>query len=347
MGNHAFHLTANDLNGSEQNINAVLKQYMNVNPYPDFNLNKAAGTTVPNPFAGLLPLNKTFNASTTALADLLVPYPQFGNSAIYEVNQTTGQSWYNSGMLHVEQRAKHGLTLTANYAFAKLIERDTYLNDQDATLERRVSPYDHTHHFTVGGIYALPFGRGKAFDFGGSRLWDEIAGGYVLNGIYQFQTGPPIVFTSNIPLQPGMTVKNIKSQPRNTSNTNPALVNASSVFATGSQTCTYVAGAQPCDGSVFFNGQYSSYDYRTLPTTIGSVRADGYNNLDSSILKDFPIHGESSYFQLRFETFNTLNHAIFASPNVSSATSSTFGFITATTANSLPRQIQIGGRLVF
>lgn len=347
VGNHALHLTAADLSGSERNLNAVEKQYMNVNPWPDYNLNKAAGTAVPNPFAGLLPLNKTFNAATEALGDLLVPYPQFGNSAVYEVNETDGQSWYNAGMLHVEQRARHGLTLTANYNFSKLIERDTYLNDEDTTLEKRVSPFDHAQHFTAGGLYELPFGRGKMFDFGGNRLWNELAGGFVVNGIYQFQTGPPIVFTNNIPLQPGMTVKDIKSEPRNTSATSPALVNASTVFATGNSSCTYVATTQPCDGSVFFNGQYSGYDYRTLPTTIGSVRADGYNNLDASILKDFPIHGESTYFQLRFESFNALNHAIFASPNVSSATSSTFGYITATTANSEPRQFQIGGRLVF
>ena len=354
VGNHALHLTANDLSGSEQNINAVEKQYLNFNPYPNFALSTAAGTSgLPNPFAGLLPLNKTFNASTTELAYLLVPYPQFGNTPIYEVNETIGQSWYSSGMLHVEQRAKHGLTLTANYAFAKLIEQDTYLNDQDTTLERRISPFDHAQHFTVGSVYALPFGRGKMFDFGGSRLWDEIAGGYVLNGIYQFQTGPPIVFTTNMVLQPGMTVQNIKSQPRNTSPStsgNPALVNADNVFVVGNAKCTYVAGSQPCDGTVNFGGQPSTYDYRTLPTTFGSVRADGYNNLDASILKDFAIHGEGTYFQLRFETFNTLNHAIFASPSVTNASSgatSTFGYITATTANSLPRQIQIGGRLVF
>ncbi|HTW79986.1 MAG TPA: carboxypeptidase regulatory-like domain-containing protein [Terracidiphilus sp.] len=347
VGNHALHLTASDLSGSERNLNAVQKQYMNFNPYPDYNLSKAAGTAVPNPFAGLLPLNKTFNAATEALGDLLVPYPQFGNSGIYEVNETIGQSWYNAAMLHVEQRASHGLTLTANYNFSKLIEQDDYLNDQDTTLEKRVSPFDHAEHFTVGAIYELPFGKGKMYDFGGSRLMDELLGGYVINGIYQFESGPPIVFTNNIPLQPGMTVKDIKSQPRNTSPTTTALVNASTVFDTGNSSCTYVASSQPCDGSVYFPGQYSSYDYRTLPTTIGSVRADGYNNLDASILKDFAIHGEGTYFQLRFETFNTLNHAIFASPNVSSATSSTFGFITGTTANSLPRQIQIGGRLVF
>jgi hypothetical protein len=68
--------------------------------------------------------------------------------------------------------------------------------------------------------------------------------------------------------------------------------------------------------------------------------------MDASILKD--IHfTEGTYFQLRFETFNTLNHPIFAAPAVSSATSSSFGTITAVASSSSPRQIQIGGRIVF
>jgi len=93
------------------------------------------------------------------------PYPQFGTAAVNEENQRIGQSSFNSDILHVEQRSKHGLTLTANYSFSKLIETDTILNDEDTSLTRRVSPFDHTHHFTVGGTCALPFGKGKMFAF--------------------------------------------------------------------------------------------------------------------------------------------------------------------------------------
>lgn len=342
VGNHAVHLDVN-----EQNINATEKQYLSTNPWLNENLATAMGTNVPNPFKGLLPLNTTFNKSTIPMSALVTPYPQFGSSAIDEYNETIGQSWFNAGMLHVEQRAAHGLTLTGNYMLSRLIEQDTRLNDEDNFLVRRISPFDHTHHFTVGGTYDLPFGMGKAFSFGNSRLWNEIFGGYVINGIYQFETGPPVVFTGDIPLQPGMTVSDIKASPRNTSavgSGTPALVNAPGVFVTGTGTSCTVSASQPCDGTVFFNGQYS-YHYRTLPQTISSVRQDGFNNLDASILKNFSL-GESRYFQLRFETFNTLNHPVFAAPNLTPTTSN-FGYITATASNSQPRQVQIGGRIVF
>ena len=77
------------------------------------------------------------------------------------------------------------------------------------------------------------------------------------------------------------------------------------------------------------------------------MRADGYNNLDASILKNFDLPGKA-YLQLRFETFNTLNHPVFAPANTSSATASNFGYnTTGTIANSLPRQVQLGARIVF
>ena len=81
-----------------------------------------------------------------------------------------------------------------------------------------------------------------------------------------------------------------------------------------------------------------------MPFTIGSVRADGYNNLDSSVLKNFAFT-EKAYLQLRFETFNTFNHPFFSAPNAGSATSSSFGYITGEQAT--PRQVQLGGRIVF
>jgi hypothetical protein len=341
VGNHGVHLPVNT-----QNLNATEKQYLTTNPYRDQDMATAYAKTVTNPFAGKLPNSSGCNSSTTVFSNLLVPYPQFCNTAVTEENQTIGQSYYDSAILHVEQRAKHGLTLTANYSFSKLIEADVFLNQEDTAVTRQISPEDHTHHFTVGGTYELPFGQGKMFAFGGSKLWNEVLGGFVVNGVYQFQTGAPLQFSADIPLAPGATLRSITNQPRNSNGSvtqGPAGLNVAA-FVTGNvSTC---AVGSVCDGSALINGQYSNH-YRTLPYTMSWVRQDGYNNLDASILKNFAFT-EKSYLQLRFETFNTLNHPVFAPANTSSATSSTFGYdSTGVIANSLPRQVQLGARIVF
>jgi hypothetical protein len=348
VGNHSLHLPV-----ATQNINATKKEFLTTNPYANFNLNSAMGTSVANPFSGLLPNGASkFNTATQALSGLAVPYPQFGSTAINELNQTIGQSYFHSGMIHIQQRSRHGLSLTANYSFSKMMEQDTFLNDQDTQLNHRISPFDHAHHFTVGGTYNLPFGHGKTFNFNNSKLMDEILGGFVYNAIYQFQTGPPLYFSNDLALQPGKTLKDIRSAPRSTGLTgsgNSALVNASSIFVEGGNSCT---SAYTCDGSVYNSAIPNAnfyYHYRTFPQTMGWVRTDGFNNMDMSMLKDFKFT-ESARLQLRFETFNTFNHAVFAAPDVSKATSGTsgvFGYITGVPTTSQPRQIQLGGRIVF
>ena len=342
VGNHAVHLPV-----ASQNLNVPELQYLSTNPYPNYNLKNALAVKVANPFAGLLPNAAAYNTATVALSNLIVPFPQFGTAAVTEQNETIGQSYFHSALVHIQQRAKHGLTLTANYSFAKLIEKDTRLNDQDVLLTKRVSPFDHTHHFTVGGTYNLPIGSGKLINFNDNKLMNEIFGGFVLNSIYQFQTGAPIYFSSDSPLQPGMTIKDIKSAPRSTgtSTATGALVNAQNVFATGTTACP---ATDVCDGSVFdVKNQSASFTdhYRTLPQTFGSVRMDGFNNMDASILKNFNLP-EKANLQLRFETFNTLNHAVFASPAVD-PTKSTFGVISGVPSTSQSRQLQLGARIVF
>ena len=343
IGNHSLHLPI-----ATQNLNAESKQYLTTNPYRDQALSLDYSTNVANPYAGLLPNGGSANNASVALGNLTYPYPQFGTTAVNIQNQTIGQSYFNSAVAHLEQRTKHGLTLTANFSFAKLIEADTFLNDQDSTPTRRISPFDHTYHFTTGGTYELPFGKNKMFNFGGNRLMDEILGGFVVNGIYQFQTGAPIEFSADVPFQPGFSYKNITNSTRNSSPVpatgatgTPAL--NTNIFVLGTSTACPASGA--CDGTSFINGQYTSH-YRTLPQTISNVRTDGYNNLDASILKDFHFT-EKSFLQIRFETFNTLNHAVFASPNIGTPTATNFGYITAVAANSQPRQVQLGARFVF
>jgi hypothetical protein len=89
-----------------------------------------------------------------------------------------------------------------------------------------------------------------------------------------------------------------------------------------------------------------NYHIRTFSTAFPNVRADGINQFDASVLKRFslPKADERKYFELRFEGFNVVNHAVFAAPNTT-ATNAAFGTITAT-AN-LVRTIQVAGKMVF
>ena len=115
-----------------------------------------------NPFAGWNRTASNCNGSTIALSTLMLGNPQFCTGAVTIQNQTIGQSYFHEAIVHLEQRATHGLTLTANYSFAKMTEADTFLNDEDPTPTRRISPFDHTHHFTTGATYELPFGEEQA-----------------------------------------------------------------------------------------------------------------------------------------------------------------------------------------
>ncbi len=325
IANHGVHIPV-----AATQLNPVPRQFLSTSAGRDQTLISSYASPVTNPFAGLLP-NTNLNGSTTSVAQLLAVHPQFPtsgqgfSSGVIEQNATIGQTYFESFAARLEKRFAGGWTLTGNYGFSKLIEADTYLNDTDTSLNRRVSPYDRTHHFVVASTYELPYGKGRAFNTN-SRLLDGIFGGYTLNAIYTYQSGAPLYFSADIPIMPGSTYDDIKLDKRQT--VGSAL--NKNIF-------------QTANSSTNGGGQFQ-YHIRTLPQTISHVRLDGINNLDASMLKDIHIT-KDSYFELRFETYNTLNNPNFAAPAVSSATSSSFGTITAT-ANS-PRAVQLGGRLVF
>ena len=75
-----------------------------------------------------------------------------------------------------------------------------------------------------------------------------------------------------------------------------------------------------------------------------AVRRDLTKNLDLSMLKRFSL-GERRYFQLRCESFNTINRVTFAAPAQLNPTNSAFALISSQANN--PRKIQLGARLVW
>ncbi len=322
MGNHAVHLPI-----ATTQLNVIPRQDLSTLPVRDQALISSLTSTVPNPFAGLLP-GTNLNGATTTVAQLLARYPEYpvgsgsGSTGVIEQNANGGSSYFNSLNVRVEKRLSRGLSLIGTYIYSKLMEEDDWLNDTDLQPEKRVSPFDHPHHFVVGASYELPIGNGRAVNL--HRGWMNSAfGGWLINGIYTFQTGAPLLWVNGSTTSPGDYVYFGGPLSLQNRQTNTAAFNTS-LFDTRA-------------------ADQFQYHIRTFSTTFGDLRQDGINNLDVSLLKRFDIT-EKTYFQLRFEAFNVVNHPTFAAPNTT-ATNASFGLITAQ-AN-LPRQIQLGARFVF
>ena len=301
-------------------LNGIPRQYLSTLPTRDQAVINQLSASTPNPFVGLLP-GTSLNGSTISVAQLLAHYPQFPvgvnstSTGVLEQNANVGTSDYESVSARIQQRFSHGLMLNGTYTWSRLMESDSYLNDSDTQLERRISPFDHTNHFVAAASYELPIGANRAIPV--SSTWARLAfEGWRVNGIYTYQTGAPIVWTTDM-VYNGTP---ITLDPRQTNG--PAF--NTSAFATASK-------------------DQFQYHIRTFPSTFSNLRTDAINNLDASILKNF-MTGGSTYLQLRFEIFNALNHTTFAAPNVT-PTSASFGIISSQ-AN-LPRSVQLGLRFVF
>ena len=322
VGNHGVHLPIEDTQD-----NPIPAQYLSTATTRDPAVINALSATVANPFKGLLP-GTSLNGSTISVAQLLSLYPEFpqGNGStsagVLNQNAPNGQSFFDSLDVRLEKRFSKGLSVIGNYSFSRLIEKDSYLNVTDTHPEERISPFDHTHHFVTGFSYDLPIGRGRALNM--ESRWANLAfGGWIVNGIYTYQTGAPILWSNSDYVYLG----------------GPLNYNASQVNGP-----TFNVQAFDLNSKDQFQ-----FHIRTWPSTLSSVRYEGINNLDSSILKNFGI-SERVYFQLRLEAFNVMNHPTFggisgsAGPNMT-PTSSAFGTL-AGQAN-LPRQIQLGARFVW
>jgi hypothetical protein len=323
IGNHGVHLQI-----PSTQFNPIPRQYLSTLPVRDAATINKLTATVANPFASLIP-GTNLNSSTIALYQLLAPYPEFlsannptttvGGSAtaqgIVDQNNTAGGSYYESLNVRVEKRYSHGLSLIANYAYSRLIDETTYLNDTDPAPEKRVSTDDRPHHIVVGATYLLPIGKGQLVNMS-SRWANALFGGWNVNGIYVWQLGQPIYWSADM-LYTGAAID------LNPSETNGPAFNTAA-FITASN-------------------QQFQYHLRTFSSTFTNLRQDGTDNLDASLLKNFNFT-ESKYLQLRFEVFNAFNHPSFGPPNVT-PTSSAFGEITSQV--NLSRQIQLGARFVF
>ena len=260
-------------------------------------------------------------------------YPEFpvgdaatgwsGGGGVLEQNLSDGLSYFNSLNVRLEKRASHGLTFVFNYIYSRMMEQVTWLNDSDPVPEKRVSPDDHPQRYVVAMSYELPVGKGKALDFH-SHLANSLLGGWLVNNVYTYQVGAPIMWVNGSSSSPGDYVY---------FGTAPLALDNRQVNGPAFNTSDFITAS----ANTF------QYHIRTFSSMFSNLRADGINQWDPSVSKRFSFT-ETTSLQLRLEAFNVLNHPVFAAPSTT-ATNSAFGDITAT-ANRY-RTLQLGARIVF
>ncbi len=322
LGNHSVHLPIYAVQ-----LNSIPRQYLSTSPVRDQTTINALTASVPNPFFGII-TSGSLSSSTTSVAQLLSRYPQYPtgtgseSSGVLLDNDSIGSSYFESLNVHITKRFGRGLSLIGNYIYSKLIERDSFLNDTDPAPEKRVSSYDHPHRFVAAFTYELPLGHGKRLDLG-SNWANAIAGGWMFNGVYTFQTGQPLVFANGSTTTPGDYIYYGGPLHLNNRDTNTVAFDTTRFNTVAAQQL--------------------QYHIRTFDTTFGNLRQDGINQFDPSLIKNFSPT-ERITAQIRFEVFNALNHPTFGPPNTT-ATNSAFG--TITTQSNRPRTIQLGARVTF
>jgi hypothetical protein len=290
--------------------------------------------TFANPFQNLIP-GQTLNGSTTSRGQLLRPFPEFTSIASERYD---GWAIYHAGQFRVERRFTRGFSLLTSYTWSKLMEKVSFLNDTDTTYERRIGSDDIPHRVVVSGIWELPFGRGRKWGHNWNGAVNTILGGWQAQGIYQWQAGRPINLDS----------RNIYSNCD--LSTLRAKISGGTVDTTFDTSCFYFH-----DAAVQTNGVDDpvkqradtrirlANNIRSFPSRLPGFRGQPLNLWDLSVIKNFSIT-EKVKLQTRAEFLNAFNHPQFENPNTD-PTNSSFGKTTG--QNNLPRNVQIGLKLIF
>jgi hypothetical protein len=129
-------------------------------------------------------------ADTRPYVDKPRAFPQYPDIS-YFTNGAGHQ--YHALTLEAERRMSNGLYLQSSYSLARdigdLNRGEAPENAFDRTRERAVALDIPTHRFTTNFIYQFPFGKGKRWLGGASRVANLAVGGWELSGIYSYYSG--------------------------------------------------------------------------------------------------------------------------------------------------------------
>lgn len=276
------------------------------------------------------------------------PYPQFGYS-LTDIRNAL-YSTYESLQVKGEERATNGLTFILAYTYSRCIDDGSTLFGglgggntpqyaRNLAAEKGLCNFNTNHRLVFSGVYSLPFGKGQQFlnqgGFGSGLLshWE-------VSAISTDQTGQPFTVVRGIAQShtyptAGGDRPNIVGNP----------------FRAGT-----ISGNPTCVAPATIHTPHMWYNpcaFMAAPNQFGSEGRDALigprvDNLDFTLLREFPLRSEARLIQLRGEFFNIFNHPQFDLP-VNNFDSASVGQIQTANAYGTrpPRQIQLGIKFIY
>ena len=254
--------------------------------------------------------------------------------------QSTGTSSYNSLQVEGIRRFKNGLTFDANYTWAHSIDDisdalGVLVNDSATPINaaapisanRANSQFDLRNRFVLSYNYELPFGN----HFSGWKKY--LFGGWSQSGIFTAQSGFPVTVDA-------APIGGITDLLLNGTNNGASTVN------------------DPVNGNATQLHPLPFFSSYVVPTTLpvseplleqvgtsgrNQLRLDGLTDFDAAVSKRIRFT-EHKALELRWESFNVLNHPNFAGYQ-NQFGSAQFNTYTSTATNA--RQMQLSARFTF
>jgi hypothetical protein len=223
---------------------------------------------------------------------------------------------FNALQVTVAKQLQHGMSLTANYQWARAFDYNSGYATWDKTLAYGRDSAVREQQLVGYGIWQLPFGRGAWIDPNANRIVDEIIGHWQISGTVNWAGGLPFTLSEG---ECGLSVPgsapcyaNSPSGQRVGLHYHKTAPNSATYFTPltsplASQSCA--SGTAPvCP--ITYNPQGGF----TQPgiDQVGNVGRNNYFgpnyiNTDMAIQKNFPIH-EEILAQFRMDVFNFFNH---------------------------------------
>ena len=260
---------------------------------------------------------------------------QFGGRfAEVDYKTSGGTDMYNALQTQLVRRFSRGLSLGAQYTWAKELGTSSGSNEANtaqapiqvfgAMPEYGRGNFDIRHTLNVNLLYDLPFGHGRAFGLSGPL--DALAGGWQIGGITNFRSGVPIDVLITRPdlAYVGNAGTSIAGQVFGSPViTNGVVQTTAVVNVPGGGNSRNVRRPDVVPGvNPYLKSGYNYLNPAAFttpkPGTFGNFRRNDLSGpnlaqLDLTLSKQFHFT-ERTHIEFRSEIYNVLNHPNFANP---------------------------------